>query len=120
MWLTNTLQSALIVYFYPERWLSAAQAAAAPDVQRQAETKVAGLLAQIDAVLARSQGPWFLGASYSALDAYVFTLCRWTRGFAHERPARAWPHIGPYLQRMLERPAVQRVLDAEGLAQPWV
>jgi glutathione S-transferase len=50
----------------------------------------------------------------------VFTLCRWTRGFANEQPARAWPHIGPYLQRMLERPAVQRVLDAEGLAQPWV
>jgi glutathione S-transferase len=120
MWLTNTLQSALIVYFYPERWLSAAQASVAPDVQRQAEAKVAGLLAQLDAVLACSEGPWFLGSSYSVLDAYVFTLCRWTRGFANEQPARAWPHIGPYLQRMLERPAVQRVLGAEELARPWV
>jgi glutathione S-transferase len=120
MWLTNTLQSALIVYFYPERWLSAAQASVAPDVQRQAEAKVAGLLAQLDAALACSEGPWFLGSSYSVLDAYVFTLCRWTRGFANEQPARAWPHIGPYLQRMLERPAVQRVLGAEELARPWV
>jgi glutathione S-transferase len=45
-------------------------------------------------------------------------LCRWTRNF--ERPARARAHLGPYLQRMLERPAVQRVFVTEQIAPPWV
>jgi glutathione S-transferase len=119
MWLTNTLQSALIVYFYPERWMDKGHAAGAAELQRHAEQRIGGLLDQLDAELARHGGPWFLGADYSALDAYVFTLCRWTRRFA-SAPARARPHLGPYLQRMLARPAVQRVLANEGLAAPFV
>lgn len=119
MWLTNTLQSALIVYFYPERWMDEGHAAGAAELQRHAEQRIGGLLDQLDAELARHGGPWFLGADYSALDAYVFTLCRWTRRFA-SAPARARPHLGPYLQRMLARPAVQRVLANEGLAAPFV
>lgn len=119
MWLTNTLQSALIVYFYPERWMDEGHAAGAAELQRHAEQRIGGLLDQLDAELARHGGPWFLGTDYSALDAYVFTLCRWTRRFA-SAPARARPHLGPYLQRMLARPAVQRVLANEGLAAPFV
>jgi glutathione S-transferase len=30
------------------------------------------------------------------------------------------PHIGPYLQRMLARPAVQQVIAVEGLQPPLV
>ena len=120
MWLTNTLQAALMIYFYPERWLAADNVAGQAELKRRAERKVAELLAQLDAELARHGGDWFLGEHYSALDAYIFTMCRWTRGFANERPARAWPHLGPYLQRMLGRGAVQRVLAAEALSEPWV
>jgi glutathione S-transferase len=116
IWLTNTLQAALILYFYPERWVDA------PDAVRQlkahAETKIGALLDQLDAELARGGGPWFMGAAFSVLDAYVLTLCRWTRGF--ERPARSLPRLGPYLQRVLERPAVQRVVEREGLTPPLV
>ncbi|HSB99604.1 MAG TPA: glutathione S-transferase, partial [Burkholderiaceae bacterium] len=66
--------------------------------------------------------PWLLGSAYSVLDPYAFVMCRWTRGFKGPaaKPARESPHLGPYLQRMLARPAVQRVLADEGLAQPWV
>jgi glutathione S-transferase len=45
-------------------------------------------------------------------------LCRWTRGM--QRPARTWPRIGPYLERMLARPAVRQVIEAEGLQPPLV
>ena len=58
-----------------------------------------------------------LGSRYSALDPYAWMLCRWTRGF-DQRPARAYPHIAPFLQRMLERPAMQRTIAAEQLAAP--
>ena len=116
MWLTNTLQPALIVYFYPERWADTPEAIA--QVKAHAEAKVGGLLDQLDAELARVGGPWFMGAAFSLLDPYVLTLCRWTRGIA--RPARGLPHLGPYLQRVLARPASQRVFEREGLKAPFV
>jgi glutathione S-transferase len=120
MWLTNTLQATLIVYFYPERWVNEGDDAAAAVVRRKAEARVAGMLEQLDAHVAAGDGPWFLGRDYSALDAYVFTLCRWTRNFPNEKRARDYPHLGPYLQRMLARPALQRVMANEGLAAPFV
>jgi glutathione S-transferase len=119
VWLTNTLQATLSVYFYPDRWVNAGHAAAAAEVKAQAEHKANVCLDQLDAELARHGGPWFLGAHYSAVDAYVLMLCRWSRGFA-STPARVRPHLGPYLQAMLARPAVQRVFASEQLAQPWV
>ena len=61
-----------------------------------------------------------LGAQFSVLDPYLFTLCRWTRNFKTAQPARTYPHLGPYLQRMLARSSVQRVLATEQLAKPFV
>jgi glutathione S-transferase len=119
-WLTNTLQATLIAYFYPERWVDEGDADAAAQVKRHAERKVAGLLAQLEAELARHGQPWFGGAAFSALDPYVFTLCRWTRNFRNEQPAREYPQLGAYLQRVLARPAVQRVLATEQLSPPFV
>jgi glutathione S-transferase len=115
-WLTNTLQATLIVYFYPERWADAPDAVA--QVKAHAEQKIGAMLDQLDAELARHGGPWLMGEAFSAADAYALMLCRWTRGFA--RPARSLPHLGPYLQRVLARPATQRVFAREGLAQPFV
>ena len=115
MWLTNTLQATLILYFYPERWGDASTAA---QVRAHAEAKIAGLLDQLDAELARHAGPWLLGDAFSALDPYALTLCRWTRHFA--RPARSLPHLGPYLQRLLARPATQRAFASERLEPPFV
>ncbi|MDE2095534.1 MAG: glutathione S-transferase [Burkholderiales bacterium] len=115
-WLTNTLQATLIVYFYPERWADTPDAVA--QVKAHAEAKIDALLDRLDAELARHGGPWLLGDAFSAVDAYALMLCRWTRGLA--RPARALPHLGPYLQRALARPAVARVFEREGLAPPLV
>ena len=115
-WLTNTLQATLIVYFYPERWADTPDAVA--QVKAHAEAKIGAMLELLDAELARHGGPWLLGDAFSAVDAYTLMLCRWTRGLA--RPARALPHLGPYLQRALARPAVARVFAREGLAPPLV
>ncbi|MDB5882813.1 MAG: Glutathione S-transferase (Glutathione transferase)-like protein [Ramlibacter sp.] len=120
VWLTNTLQATLMIYFYPDRWVDEGNVGGATEVKAHAERKVAGLLDQLDDELARHGGPWFGGSSYGALDAYVFTLCRWTRNFANQAPARSRPHLGPYLQRMLARPAIERVLANENLSPPYV
>jgi len=118
VWLTNTLQPLIIAYYYPDRWVDAGNASGTVEVKKNAELRVAPLLDQIEAQLARHGGPWLLGADYSVADALAMMLCRWTRNFA--RPARSIPHIGAYLGRMLARPAVQRVIEREALPQPWV
>jgi glutathione S-transferase len=119
VWCTNTLQATLIVYFYPERWMDEGNTDGVAQLKAHAERKVGDLLDQLDAELVRHAGPWFAGGVYTALDPYVFTLCRWTRNF-RSSPARERQHLGPYLQRMLERPAVQRVIANEKLTAPFV
>jgi glutathione S-transferase len=117
-WLTNTLQATLILYFYPDRWVEQGNAQGAAQVKASAEAKVGAMLEQIDQHLASHGKDWLLGERFSALDPYLFVLCRWTRGFA--RPARTLPHLGAYLERMLARPAVQRALATEKLPLPYV
>jgi glutathione S-transferase len=117
-WLTNTLQATLMVYFYPERWVQPGNAAGAAEVKACAQGKVGPLLDQLEALLAGHGGPWIQGRDYSALDPYVFTLCRWTRNFSSGK-ARERPQLGPYLQRMSERPALQRVFANEQLSAPF-
>jgi glutathione S-transferase len=118
VWLAATLQPALLARFYPERWVDEGNAAGVAQVRAHAEARVVELLAQLDAQLASHGADWCLGDAYSLVDPYAFTLCRWTRSF--ERPARALPQVGRWLERMLERPAVQAMMAAEGHAPPFV
>ena len=117
-WMSTTLQPTLIQYFYPDRLVDPGNAEGAAQVKRQAEARVGALLDQLEAQLGAHAGPWLLGERYSAVDPYAFMLCGWTRGFA--RPARSLPQLGAWLQRMLQRPAVQRALATEQLQAPFV
>ena len=118
IWLTNTLQAMLIHYFYGERLVDAGNTAGTAQVKAHAETKIGAMLDQLDTELAAHGQPWLLGEHYSVVDPYALMLCRWTRGF--KRPARSLPHLAPYLQRVLARPAVQRAFAQEGLGPPLV
>lgn len=115
MYLTNTLQAELLLYFYPERLTD--DAAAAAQVKAHAESRVGGMLDLIEAALASGMGPFLLGASYRAVDAYLLMLCRWTRNMGH--PARARPHLGRFLDTVMARPATQRAFAKEGIAAPF-
>ena len=119
VWMTNTMQATLLHYFYGHRLVDEGNTDGAAQVKAHAQAKTVACLEQIDAHLAAHGGPWMMGANYSALDAYTWMMCRWTRGF-DDRPARSFAHIGPYLQRMLERPALQRAIAAEQLGAPMV
>ena len=118
VWCTNTLQAMLMHYFYSEHMVNEGDAVAAQQVKSHAEARVGGMLDQLDAQLASHRADWLLGPRFSAVDPYALMLCRWTRGFA--RPARARPHLGPYVQRVLARPAVQRAFATEKLPPPLV
>lgn len=116
MWLSGSVQALMPHYFYTDRLVAPGNTAGAAEVKAQVESKLNTLFDQIEQRL--SEHPWMGGAQFSALDPYTFMLCRWTRGM--QRPARTLPHIGPYLQRLLARPAVQQVIEAEGLSAPLV
>jgi glutathione S-transferase len=116
VWLSSTLQAMMPHYFYSDRMVAPGNAAGAAEVKAQAEARIATLIDQLDDRL--GQQPWMAGERFSALDPYTFMLCRWTRGM--QRPARTLPHLGPWLHKMLERPAVQAVIEAEGLQPAYV
>jgi len=118
VWLSGTMISMMQHYFYSERMVAPGNVAGALEVKAQAEAKLGAMFDQIDAQLASHGGPWLLGQRFSAVDPMAFMLCRWSRGFT--RPARTLPHIAPFLERMLARPAVQKVFEVEQLSPPSV
>jgi glutathione S-transferase len=118
VWMTGTMIPMVQNYFYSERLVAPGNAAGALEVKAQAEARLNGMVDQLEAQLASQGGPWLMGPGFSALDPLAFMLGRWTRNFT--RPARTLPHLGPYLERMLARPAVQKVFEVEQLPAPWV
>jgi glutathione S-transferase len=118
VWLSASLQSQMPIYFYTDRYVAPGNAAGAAEVKAATERRIEGLIDQLEAHLAAQGGPWLLGERFSALDPYALMLCRWTR--SARRPARTLPHLGPYLQRVLARPATQRVIATEQLGAPLV
>lgn len=115
MYLTNTVQAELIFYFYPEK-IAAAEAARA-EIKSSEEARVGGMVDTIEQTLADGR-PYLLGDSYTILDPYLLMLGRWTRNMA--RPARSLPKVGAYMNRLLERPAIRRAFEQEGLKAPLV
>ncbi len=117
-YLSTTLQTELITYFYPERLTN--DDAGAAVVKRHAETRVGAMLDLIETALAQNaqagHGPYLLGTRFTALDPYLLMLARWTRGFGY--PARARPQLAAFLALMVARPAVQRAFASEALVSP--
>ena len=118
VWCTSTLQAMLMHFFYPARLVDEGNASGATEVKAHARAQIGMMLDTIDAELAAHGRPWLLGDTFSAVDPYLLMLGRWTRSF--DRPARSLRYVGPYLQRVLARPAVQRAFATEKLPAPYV
>jgi glutathione S-transferase len=60
------------------------------------------------------KGPWVMGDQYTVADGYLAVFTRWGRqaGFL---TTEAFPKLNDHLDRLQARPAVQRVLAAEGV-----
>lgn len=56
---------------------------------------------------------YLTGASFSVVDAYLFTVLGWCRFFAID--IRRWPALSAYMTRIAARPAVQAALHAESV-----
>lgn len=70
-------------------------------------------LAYVEAHFADGRA-YLMGEAFCVADAYLFTVLRWMPVTGLD-PSR-WPHLQAFKARMALRPAVQAVLQAEGLA----
>jgi glutathione S-transferase len=68
-------------------------------------------LSYLDAKLAGKD--YLLGKNFSAADSYAFVVLGWTKWL--EIPITPYKNIQAYLTRVANRPAVAKVLKAEGL-----
>lgn len=114
VWLSNTLQATLVQYFYAERYVPSEGVA---DFRARTEVRVAAQLEQLEAQLQSHGGAWLLGDTYTAVDCMAFVLCCWTRNL--QRPANSFPALGAYIERMRQRPAVQRASATEQLPETF-
>ncbi len=62
-------------------------------------------------------GPWVLGAQYTAVDAYLLVFWTWGRGLSFDME-RDYPRWTAQARLMASRPAVQKVFSREGLVLP--
>jgi glutathione S-transferase len=90
----------------PERY--ATDKAHFPDIQAQGKKSFHEYLRQVDGMLAGRQ---WLSDQYSVLDPYAFTFYTW--GVRRELPMGELKDYTAHKERMLARPAVQRVVEDE-------
>ena len=93
----------------PERY--ATDPAAYPTIREAGLKSFHGYLKEIDAMLA---GREWLSDRYSVLDAYGLVFYAW--GFRRELPMQELANYTAFKDRMLQRPAVRRVVVEEKLA----
>jgi glutathione S-transferase len=87
---------------------------ATPDAVKQTvKANIEKRLAYVDEQLAKRQ--FLLGDTFTAADAYAFTIINWTNFVGMD--LKAYPNIGAYMGRVAARPKVQEALKAEGLVK---
>jgi glutathione S-transferase len=112
-YLTNTLQEALMQYWYPHYFVEGEAEQA--KVNAKAEERLGKMFAFLDKQLA-AEGPYLCGAAFYACDYYLAMLIRWSRNFA--RPGHSYPHLNKLVRAALARPAYTQMLKDQGLEQP--
>lgn len=112
LYLSNTIQPAFLQYFYPDRWFDE------PRLQAELKAAVERRLGEMFAYVADSlgaRGPYLLGDAFSAADLLLHSLARWSRWL--ETPAYRYPPIKRCTDLVKARPAVIRMMAAEGLVE---
>ena len=113
LFLSNTVQPALMDWFHPD-WLIA-DTAAHDAIKECAATRLGAHFVHIDAKLAEGGKPYCLGAAVSTADFFVHMLARWSRHL--KRPAYSYPAIKRLTDAMKTRPSVVRMMARQGIAE---
>jgi glutathione S-transferase len=110
--LTNTVQPAFRLWFYPTDLTDAEPVQAA--IKEGCRRRIEAAWTRIDAHLA-ANGPYLLGATFSAADLMLLMLMRWSRNMP--KPSTEWPALRAFATRMKARPSWKRLYEVEGLTE---
>lgn len=109
MFMANTIQPDILVYYYSARYSTDPAHGAA--IKQAAATRLMGWFAHIEAAL--GDGPHFAGDRFSVLDIYLLLLARWGRYLPV--PPRDMARINAITRTALSRPSVQAAIQAEAI-----
>lgn len=112
LYLSNTVQAAMIEYFHPDWWF--AEPAQQAALKASAEKRIGAMFAYIDDELGKS-GPYLTGKQFYACDLFLHMITRWSRYFAE--PGYQRPNVKRLTDLVKARPAVQRMMAAQGITE---
>lgn len=108
VFLTNTLQTALLRLMYPDRYGGGDDVAAAAAVEAQRAFDL------VERALAERE--WLAASHRTGADLFLFMLVRWGRRL--EPPAWERPVLRDHFGRTLALPGVRRMVEEQGLELP--
>lgn len=107
-WLSTGPQIAVAQVWRPNRFV--AEGADTAELEAGGKRWLADAFAEIDGRIA---GPWAIAPGYSVVDPYLLVFYRWGERMGFEM--NAFQRWSAQVDRLLDRPAVQRVLEREGI-----
>jgi glutathione S-transferase len=112
VYLANPLQAAFRQWLYPTDLTDDANVQAI--LKPMLRDRIERTWARIDTHLA-TQGPYLLGAEFSAADLLLIMLMRWSRNMP--KPATTWEALNEYAAQMKARPSWKQLHALEGLSE---
>lgn len=107
VFMTNTLQTAMLRFFYPERYGDGR-------VEEIAADEANRIFDLVERALEGRE--WLVGDHRTAADLFLFMLTRWGRRL--EPPAWERPRLRAHFLRTLALPGVRRMVAEQGLELP--
>ena len=110
MYLTNTVQAELMIYFYPEKHTTDGTATRCiVDMQQQ---RISQCWALLDSELVGKNA--LVGDTITVCDYFLFMLAVWSDEL--ERPPLAFPNLSRYLRTLAKDPAIVRACKTENFS----
>lgn len=106
-WLSNSVHPAFTHIFRPERFSE--DQGAIPSIKEAGKKTFWAALQELDGIVAGK--PWMQGEQFTACDPYALVFLGW--GARIELPIKDLGNCIAWKNRMLERPAVRKVLERE-------
>jgi glutathione S-transferase len=107
IFLTNTVQTAMLRFLYPDRY-------GTEGVKESAGREADALFDRIEAHLVDRD--WLVGPERTVTDLFLFMVTRWGRNL--DSPAWERPHLRAHWLRCLELPGVSRMMSEQALELP--
>ena len=110
MYLTNTVQTELMVYFYPQKHTTDALSVAG--IVEAQEVRITEMFELLDNVLKTSD--YLIGDSITVCDYFLFMLAIWADEL--KKPPLAFKSLAKYLCRLAKQQAIINVCQKEKLS----